>query len=179
MTAPIVKELLCYATRGTLIDIGAGRGRNAIFLAEHGFDVTALDADPEKVAMIIEQASLQNLQIKAVASDIRDFRFPRNFEIILSTMLLHFLPERDLDYEMKRMKQYSAAEAVHAVTVLTDKNIGINREHLFRPGELLDRYQGWDVLSYSEGLGEPFLSKQHNTIIRQHRAALIARRPRN
>ena len=39
----IVKSLLKYKKLGKVLDLGAGEGRNSIFLAEKGFDVTAID----------------------------------------------------------------------------------------------------------------------------------------
>ena len=40
---PIVKSLLKYKSFGKVLDLEAGEGRNSIFLAGKGFDVTAGD----------------------------------------------------------------------------------------------------------------------------------------
>ncbi len=54
-------ELVQLVTNGTLkpgraIDLGCGEGDNAIFLAEHGFEVTAIDFAPSAIAKAREKA---------------------------------------------------------------------------------------------------------------------------
>lgn len=41
--APVVREHVDELPGGTALDLACGGGRNAIFLAEHGFDVSATD----------------------------------------------------------------------------------------------------------------------------------------
>lgn len=40
---PVVKKVLEHITYGKVLDLGAGEGRNSLFLAENGFEVTAID----------------------------------------------------------------------------------------------------------------------------------------
>jgi len=44
---PRLKQVIKYAKRGKALDVGAGEGRNSIFLAQNGFEVEAIDLIPE------------------------------------------------------------------------------------------------------------------------------------
>ncbi|MCP4688504.1 MAG: class I SAM-dependent methyltransferase, partial [Desulfobacterales bacterium] len=45
--SPIVKDFCAMAPRGRALDIAAGMGRNAVFLAKNGFTVDAVDISEE------------------------------------------------------------------------------------------------------------------------------------
>ncbi len=67
---------------GTLIDIGAGKGRNSIFMAKQGFTVTAIDYIQEAVAFIDAAAKKEKLakplQAVCAAAD-EDWPFADNY----------------------------------------------------------------------------------------------------
>jgi tellurite methyltransferase len=48
----IVKDFFGLAPGRTALDIAAGSGRNALFLAEHGFMVDAVDIAEEGLALV-------------------------------------------------------------------------------------------------------------------------------
>ena len=47
----IVREFFSLASGKRVLDIAAGNGRNAIYLAEHGFDVDAVDISETGLAL--------------------------------------------------------------------------------------------------------------------------------
>ena len=49
---------------GRAIDLGCGEGDNAIFLAQHGFEVTALDYAPSAIAKARRKAISSTREIK-------------------------------------------------------------------------------------------------------------------
>jgi 2-polyprenyl-3-methyl-5-hydroxy-6-metoxy-1,4-benzoquinol methylase len=49
-TAEVKKLVNEYLRRGTAVDLGCGAGRDSIFLAKNGFDVTALDISAAGIA---------------------------------------------------------------------------------------------------------------------------------
>ena len=55
---------------GNAIDLGCGRGRNAIHLAEQGYQVICLDLVEKNVSEINEKAVQRKLPIKAYCQDI-------------------------------------------------------------------------------------------------------------
>ena len=60
---------------GTALDVAMGEGRNAIFLAEKGWQVTGFDIANEALDSLQERAKKFNLKIKTVHASREDFDF--------------------------------------------------------------------------------------------------------
>lgn len=82
--------------KGRVLDVACGGGRHALYLADHGFDVTAIDQDVTSLGQLAETAKrhhLQNLTVKQVdlerATEER-LEFPANaYDTIVVCFYLH------------------------------------------------------------------------------------------
>jgi len=71
-----LNENLSYIPEcGKVLCIAEGQGRNALFLARQGFQVTAVDYSEVGIKKIQEQARDQNLKLKTFIADLKDFDF--------------------------------------------------------------------------------------------------------
>lgn len=73
--APAFKTLLDSADApqaGPAIALGAGRGHDALFFAQQGFTVTAVDFAPSAIRALEQQAQAQNLSLQLLQRDIFD-----------------------------------------------------------------------------------------------------------
>ena len=59
---------------GKALDVGCGEGRNAIWLAEQGWEVTAIDFAQEGIAKGVRIADKKALTVNWIVSDIADMR---------------------------------------------------------------------------------------------------------
>lgn len=58
----------------SFLDIGCGYGRNAIFFAKNGFDVSGFDLSEQSVKQTIQKATEQNVKLnKIVVADMLEF----------------------------------------------------------------------------------------------------------
>ena len=57
--AQFLVDCLSRLPKGNVLDVAAGRGRNAVFLANHGFTVHGIDRDPEAVDALNQAAQQQ------------------------------------------------------------------------------------------------------------------------
>src|SRR5215218_10408466 len=77
-----------------LLDAGCGRGRNLVYLLRAGFDVWAVDADPEAVAEV--RALAARLAPRLPASNIRVERVETmtvpdaSVDVVISSAVLNF-----------------------------------------------------------------------------------------
>src|SRR5689334_13230878 len=71
---------------GPVLDIGAGTGRVAIDLARHGYEVTAIDADPELVHELSARARKRNLRVRTAAADARSFELSHEYALAIAPM---------------------------------------------------------------------------------------------
>jgi dihydroneopterin aldolase len=82
--------------KGRALDVAAGSGRNALYLASHGFQVDALDHDEQRLASLVataKQRNLPNISVRRVdlerSTDDRS-EFPAStYDVILVFFYLH------------------------------------------------------------------------------------------
>jgi tellurite methyltransferase len=55
---------------GRVLDVACGRGRHALLMASAGFDVRAIDRNPEAIGFLSRTAARMNLQIDAAVIDL-------------------------------------------------------------------------------------------------------------
>jgi SAM-dependent methyltransferase len=68
---------------GTALDVAMGQGRNALFLAEQGWQVTGFDISDEGVAEARDAAEKRHLQLEAVNADVAAWDFgTRKWDLI-------------------------------------------------------------------------------------------------
>ncbi len=80
--------------RGRVLDLGAGDGAAAEWLAGLGFGVEAVERDPRSLRRLRRMAARGILRL--YAGDLRDFPFPREaYVLVLAMAVLHFLPGAD------------------------------------------------------------------------------------
>lgn len=77
------------------LDLGAGEGRNALYLAQQGFDVLALDAAEAGLERIRQRAEAANLldRVSLESADLRTYTLPEQVDLMVSAFLVHLLPE--------------------------------------------------------------------------------------
>lgn len=89
--APEFLRKLSKGFKGTesVLDIGCGTGTNAIYLAKHGFKVTALDFVEKALQFAEKNAKKANVHIDFVHADIFNWKASQTFDIILDSGCLH------------------------------------------------------------------------------------------
>jgi len=70
---------------GKLLSLGEGEGRNAVYLAAHGWDVTAVDSSEVGLEKARRLAAEKGVQITTLAADLGDFQIqPNSWDAIIS-----------------------------------------------------------------------------------------------
>lgn len=81
------------AAGGLALDLGAGDGRNTLFLAERGFDVLAIEAAPTGARRIAARLAERGLPGRVEAADLRDYVLPAAIDLLVACHVVHLLPE--------------------------------------------------------------------------------------
>ncbi|AFK21513.1 class I SAM-dependent methyltransferase (plasmid) [Haloferax mediterranei ATCC 33500] len=76
--SPVLRAYLDTIPEGRALDVAAGSGRNALFLAEQGYEVDALDQSEEGLGIIRERAESDGFddRIETVRADATAYDFP-------------------------------------------------------------------------------------------------------
>jgi tellurite methyltransferase len=140
----IVEQFYRQAPLGRALDIAAGSGRNAIFLAEQGVKVEALDISDKALAGLDKHPN-----VTPVCVDLDVFDIPMNrYHLILNIRFLHrrLFPqiiEGLMDGGMLIFETYligndGAPQGAH------------RREFMLRPNELLHSFLPLRIIHYRE-----------------------------
>jgi|GEM_PF-6557968 len=76
-----------------VIDLGAGDGRHTLYLADRGLDVLAVEAAPAGAELIRQKLSNAHLSAEVVVADLRDYTIPDDLDILISSYVIHLLPD--------------------------------------------------------------------------------------
>jgi tellurite methyltransferase len=169
----LVVAMLSFKKKGKALDLGVGEGRNAIFLAENGFDVTGVDISRAGIKKFKAVSKKLNLRVRAIIGDIATFKFKNKYDVIVSTVTLHFLKREQIEKVIQNMKKYTKRGGLNVISVFTEGNPQI-LPYLFKKGELRKFYGDWKIRKYSEYWSAPKTHGPKGKLHRHHLATLIA-----
>jgi len=78
-----------FPTSGQALDIGAGEGRNALFLASRGLDVLAVDQSEVGMQKAQRLAQERGLTLRTQAMDLQEFDAEHNSMDVISSIFVH------------------------------------------------------------------------------------------
>lgn len=165
---PWLLRVLPLLPGGSALDLACGRGRNALFLAERGLSVTALDISAEALAQLDLAAAQRGLAVATGRIDMEtEPRLPTAaFDLVLMFFYLH----RPLLPPLRRAVKPGGVAVLRTFSSAGPFPGGPgNPDFVLRPGELLDLFADWEILLHEEGL-EP--SRKGGSL-----AGVVARRP--
>ncbi len=166
---------------GKIIDIGAGQGRNSFYLAEQGFEVTALDNSEIALETI---RSKNKGSISLVFLDL-NIDIPRNIEhydvVVISNVLHHLSKERAREV-LKEIKEKSKPGCIHVIANITSEgdfyNLPKAQSRFYQaPGELKEIYTDWEIVYYNEMISGARQRKEDGTPMQNLTAFILAKKP--
>ncbi len=151
-----VLELIPPTTRLKLLDIGCGEGKDAVFFARNGYDVTAFDISDAGIEKTKRLADNAGIQVKVFKADILDYRLDTNFDILFSSGVLHYVKPQLREEIFSNYKQFTNPNGLHIFNVFVNKPF-IDPPPEKEPtackwvsGELFTHYHDWLIQECSE-----------------------------
>ena len=135
--------------RGKALDIATGTGRNAIFLAERGFEVVGIDISPIALAEAQRWAKEKSLVIAWQQADLEQTELsPGHYDLVLNFNYL----QRSLVPQIKQTLK-PGGWVIFETYLIDQQAIGHpnNPGYLLGHNELLDLFRDFRVLYYREG----------------------------
>ncbi|EHM47657.1 MAG: tellurite resistance methyltransferase TehB [Yokenella regensburgei] len=166
---------------GKTLDLGCGNGRNSLYLAANGFDVTAWDKNPNSIQNlenIRREEGLENLH--SAIQDLNNLSFDGEYDFILSTVVLMFLEAKTIPgliANMQRCTKPGGYNLIVAAMDTEDYPCTVGFPFAFKPQELSNYYAGWELLKYNEEVGELHRTDANGNRIKLRFATMLARKP--
>jgi 2-polyprenyl-3-methyl-5-hydroxy-6-metoxy-1,4-benzoquinol methylase len=146
--AQFLKENVCRLPRGKALDVAMGTGRNAIFLAAHGYEVDGIDFSEVAVEKVQSFAQKESLSINAAQADLSSYQIAEEtYEVILN---FYFL-ERSLIPQIKKALTPGGMLLFETYTVEQPQyGRPHNPAYLLKPNELLNSFMDLHIIYYHE-----------------------------
>lgn len=175
-----VLHAMQFVKPGKTLDPGCGNGRNSLYLAANGFDVTAWDKNAASINNIdtIRQAEgLNTLQTAIV--DLNALSFEGEYDFILSTVVMMFLEPQTIPGLIANMQRCTKAGGYNLIVAAMDTAdfpCTVGFPFAFKENELRDYYAGWELEKYNEDVGELHRTDANGNRIKLRFATLLARK---
>lgn len=157
------------------LDMGCSNGRNAVYLGQLGFNVTAIDANPGAIDMlqsIIAEEKMSNL--KAHVYDINNANLDQDYGFIACTVTLMFLDPGRIDSVIADMQKCTLPGGYNLIVCAMDTEehpCPVRFPFTLKAGQLSNAYAAWELIKYNEDVGT-----MHNGARLQF-ATMLARKP--
>jgi SAM-dependent methyltransferase len=137
------------ADSGCALDLAMGRGRHACLLARAGFRTFGVDLKLDAVREAMARARAEALLVRGWCSDLTQTTLPdQKFDLVVVTRYL----QRDLFPAIRSTVKVGGSVLYETFTV-AQRRLGsgpTSADHLLEPGELRQRFPGFEILFYEE-----------------------------
>lgn len=138
---------------GRALDVAMGTGRNALYLASLGYEVTGIDISSVAVARCRKEAARLGLRVEAIQADLESYALPESeYDVVIDFYYLR----RDLAPRLEEALRPGGVLVFESFTT-EQRRFGWgpqSDEFLLLPGELPSLFPRLEALEYREGLTE-------------------------
>ncbi|MED4727050.1 class I SAM-dependent methyltransferase [Aneurinibacillus migulanus] len=173
----LARKLLTYMNGSAkmIIDLGAGEGRDSVFLAKQGWDVISVDIASAGLRKARKLAEEMGTALQTIQGDVNDFVFPCKVDALYSIGALQYIKPENRQRQFQHFKESTQKGGIHALFAFIDHpdietapDWGEN-EYLYIREELQAYYADWKQL-YTE---EIIFSCNSSDIPHRHAARIL------
>ncbi len=149
---PFLKKHIHLLPSGKALDIATGEGRNAVFLAQHGFEVDAVDISEKGLRKAQQLAREKGVKIKTFGVDLDRFQIEKErYDLIAD---FYFLKRRLIPRIKKGLKK--GGRVIFETYILEHRTLGsggpMQAKYFLKSNELIRLFKNFRILFYREGI---------------------------
>ncbi len=149
---PFLKKQIRLLPKGKALDIATGEGRNAVFLAQHGFEVDAVDISEKGLRKARQLAREKGVRINTFAADLDRFQIEKErYDLIAD---FYFLKRRLIPRIKKRLKK--GGRVIFETYILDHRKLRTGGpkqvKYFLRQNELIKLFENFRIVFYREGV---------------------------
>lgn len=160
--SPLLVESASDLPPGRALDLACGTGRHALWLAERGWDVVAVDGSAEALRIVRKKTEGGGCDVRSrirlLHTDLERDPLPfhdDSFDLVLDFLFLH----HPLFAEAKRVTKPGG---LFVASIHTTRVREMNRAYCLEPGELRETFAGWEIVgSQDDVLADIVARKPH------------------
>lgn len=147
-----LKTFIQQLTKGSALDVAAGEGRNAVFLAQQGFKVEALDCSAKGIEKAKALAQEKKVTVDFKVQNLDFFLMPlMKYNTIV---MAYYKPAPRFFSELKRGLSAGGTVVIEGYTTehfkKNSQNGYLDLDQCFKPNEVLGHLKDLQVLYYKE-----------------------------
>ena len=132
--------------RARVLDLGCGEGRDSVFFARLGFEVTGVEVSRAGLRKAERLAHEFGVEVQWVRADMARLRPRGAFDLVYSCGAIHYVARDERVLLIDRLKGITRPGGYHGFVVFTDEAIYAEKGEVidyFAPGELGRCYPDW------------------------------------
>jgi SAM-dependent methyltransferase len=156
-------EMVKGRNPGMALDVGMGQGRNAIWLAQQGWDVTGFDPAEKAVALARHNAEKLGLKLATEVKGEEEFNFGENR---WNLILLSYVGARGLSEKVQRALKPGGVVVIEGFHRDATRGRSIGGAVVFDPGELPAMFPRLRIVRYEEPIGVADFGQERVRLVR-------------
>lgn len=149
-----LRNHIALLPKGKALDLAAGEGRNAVFLAEQGFKVDAVDISETGLRKTEQLAQKKGVKVHTILADLDTYRIKKGeYDLITDFYFLN----RNIISKIKRGLK-KGGRVIFETYLLEHRGLHAggpkNPKYFLKPNEPLRLFKGFRILFYREGVFE-------------------------
>lgn len=149
---PFLKRHIHLLPKGKALDVATGEGRNAVFLAQNGFEVDAVDISEKGLKKARKLAREKGVKINTFLVDLDRYQIEKErYDLIAN---FYFLKRRLIPGIRKGLKK--GGKVIFETYLLEHRTFGTGgpkqAKYFLKPNEPLRLFRNFRILFYREGI---------------------------
>jgi SAM-dependent methyltransferase len=143
---PFLVDQVDRLPKGKVLDVAMGEGRNGVFLAAKGFQVTGIDISERGLQKAQALAAERGVMIETKVADLEEVEFEQGtYDVVLCTYYL----DRSLIPKMKAAVRSGGVVVMETYTLDYQRyRPEFRKDYLLNTNELLDLFRDFTILRY-------------------------------
>lgn len=176
--SPFARNLLPLLPPGArVLELGSGEGRDCVFFARHGLEVTGVEMAEGGLRKSRRLAERAGVHVRWLQQTLPRLEVPGSFDLVYSCGSLHYVARAERPALFAQLRERTRPRGHHVHVVFTTRRVYREKGEVmddFTPGELAREFAHWRVRQRREGM---ISCAQDGTPHEHSVEVLVAQRP--